>query len=196
MTRQRSLVRPAPARQQAQGLTLVELLVALTVFAVLGVLSYRAVGQMSLLETHVGERQQRWRDLERSAHRIETDLLQLAGTSTGQPSLRLVPLPRGGSELQLQIFDGARSRVEQVSLRFSQQQLYRLSQPAAGGGSAGAQDLLLDHVGQLRWRFLHGGTRIDSWPPPGVDPNALPAAVELQLDLPDLGTLTRIVALR
>lgn len=193
MTQHRSPGRRSPVPPPARGLTLVELLVALTVFAVLGVLSYRAVSQMSLLDTHVGERQQRWRDLERSAHRIETDLLQLASVSAGQPAIRLLPLARGSSELQLHVLDGG--RVAQISLRFSQQQLYRLRQATPGDTPTGAQDLLLDRIGQLRWRFIHGGGRIDSWPPPGVDPAVLPAGVELQLELPDLGTLTRIVAL-
>ncbi len=54
---------------------------------------------------------------------------------------------------------------------------------------------LLTNVRDLRWRFLLNNTRLDAWPP-GDNRNPLPDAVILELDLPDVGVITRMIALR
>ena len=67
---------PQPARRQ-RGLTLIELMVALAIFAVLGVLSYRALAEVSTSRTRLEEGFERWRSVGRAMQRIDADLLQL-----------------------------------------------------------------------------------------------------------------------
>ena len=69
---------PQPARRQ-RGLTLIELMVALAIFAVLGVLSYRALAEVSTSRTRLEEGFERWRSIGRAMQRIDADLLQLEG---------------------------------------------------------------------------------------------------------------------
>ena len=58
-----------------------------------------------------------------------------------------------------------------------------------------AVEPLLANVRGLRWRFLLNNNRIDAWPP-GNNAVVLPDAIILELDLPDVGTLTRMISLR
>jgi type II secretion system protein J len=53
---------------------------------------------------------------------------------------------------------------------------------------------LLDVRG-VRWRFLLDNVRTDAWPPADRR-SQLPDAIILELDLADVGTLTRLIALR
>ena len=70
-----------PPRRQ-RGLTLIELMVALAIFAVLGVLSYRALAEVSTSRTRLEEGFERWRSIGRAMQRIDTDLLQLVAPAT------------------------------------------------------------------------------------------------------------------
>ena len=59
-----------------RGLTLIELMVALAIFAILGVLSYRALAEVATSNSRLEENFERWRTISRSLQRIDTDLLQ------------------------------------------------------------------------------------------------------------------------
>jgi len=52
-----------------------------------------------------------------------------------------------------------------------------------------------DGVRGMRWRFLRDNVRTDAWPPADRR-SLLPDAIILELDLADVGTLTRLIALR
>lgn len=184
-----------------RGLTLIELMVALAVFAVLGVLSYRALAQMSVAQARIASELERWRNIGRSMLRIETDLLQIVAPSARAesapvPSLQLLRLPGLDNELQLLVADGTRQRVMRIGFRFSEGRLHWLRWPGRLPEDAPASDVLLEQVGSVRWRFLQNGQRVDAWPPDNARTDLLPQAVELELELPDAGTLRRIIALR
>ena len=59
--------RPLSARRHLRGLTLIELMVALAIFAVLGVLSYRALAEAAHSSTRISESFERWRIIGRGA---------------------------------------------------------------------------------------------------------------------------------
>ena len=191
-----------PARRQ-RGLTLIELMVALAIFAVLGVLSYRALAEVSTSRTRLEDGFERWRSIGRAMQRIDADLLQLvapaASASTtanvqASPALLLTRAASGGAELQLLRLDDARG-VRRVGYRLVDGRLEWLRWSGRDAFGEPVAEPLLANVRNVRWRFLTGGNRIDAWPP-GERRHTLPDAVILELELPDHGTLTRFIALR
>ncbi len=187
--------------RRARGLTLIELMVALAVFAVLGLLSYRAIAQISDHQQRVGQELARWRAIGRSMLRIETDLLQVVAPgarvgSDSPPAMELVRLPNLDNELQLLVADGTRSKVTRMAFRFRQGRLEWIRWPGRLAEGEPAIDPLLDDVAGLRWHFVLNGRRLDAWPPDNSQPDLLPQAVEIEMELADAGTLTRLVALR
>lgn len=181
--------------RRAHGLTLIELLVALAVFAVLGTLSYRGVAQLVDGRVLLGRELERWRALERALGLVETDLLQLAAPQPlagNPPPLEASP---GGGELRF-ITMSAPQSPRRVGYRVRDERLEWRRWPGRDAGAAPDVDTLLDAVRAARWRFLDAGTWHDRWPPASGAPDRLPAAVELRLDLADIGTVTRLYALR
>lgn len=186
-----------------RGLTLIELMVALAIFAVLGVLSYGALAEVSTSRTRLEDGFERWRSIGRAMQRIDADLLQLvapaASASTAanvqaSPALLLTRAASGGAELQLLRLDEARG-VRRVGYRLVDGRLDWLRWSGRDAVGDPIVEPLLGNVRNVRWRFLTGGNRVDAWPP-GERRHTLPDAVILELELPDHGTLTRFIALR
>ncbi|HRP98513.1 MAG TPA: prepilin-type N-terminal cleavage/methylation domain-containing protein, partial [Rhodocyclaceae bacterium] len=62
---------------RCRGLTLVELVVALAVFAILGTLTWRGTAQLVDGGAAVDRELERWREIGRALHIIESELLQV-----------------------------------------------------------------------------------------------------------------------
>lgn len=196
------MLRASSLRSRRQhGLTLIELSVALAVFAVLGLLSWRATAQLADNRDRVGAELGRWREISAAMQRVETELLQVAAparpaNSDAPPALQLLRSGDGhGSELRLLALapDGA----HRSALRYSGQQLEWLVWPDRNGLGAAQAYPLLEGVTAVRWHFAAGGSRRDDWPPAASSPpGELPAAVEIELELGDAGTFRRLFALR
>lgn len=188
-----------PPRRQ-RGLTLIELMVALTIFAVLGVLSYRALAEVGTSRTRLEENFERWRSIGRAMQRIDTDLLQLVAPANptpaaqASPALLLTRAASGGPELQFLRLDDSRG-VRRVGYRLVDGRLDWLRWSGRDAFGEPVVEPLLGNVRDVRWRFLTGGNLVDAWPP-GDRRSALPDAVILELELADHGTLTRFIALR
>lgn len=194
------------ASSRQHGLTLIELMVALTIFAILGVLSYRALAEISTSRARLEENFMRWRAIGRTMQRIDTDLLQAVSPAEqrGQPSTEPQPttpamiLGRaasgGGPEFQFLRLDDTRG-VRRVGFRLVDGSLEWLRWSSRDAVGQPTVEPLLDKVRDVRWRFLQKNIRLDAWPP-GDRRNALPDAVIVEIDLPDTGTITRMVSLR
>ncbi len=189
------------ARQR--GLTLIELLVALAIFAVLGTLTYRGTTQTvnsgRLIEAELG----RWREINRAVHIIETELLQIVAPKIPKDSQRLPALrgitvkgsKAGGSELNFLSLANPDS-VERVAFRHIDGRLEWLRRPdLKPDGNATTIDTLLDNVTGVRWRFLSNRNWSEQWPVSATSPVTLPRAIELELTLPDAGVLRRLYAI-
>ena len=66
-----------PGCRRYRGFTLIELIVALGIFMVLGVLSYRALASIIDSRDRVAAAQQRWSSVTRFMQRREIDLQQI-----------------------------------------------------------------------------------------------------------------------
>lgn len=195
-------------RKRAGGLTLIEVMVALAVFAVLGTLTYRGTAQLILARTQIEHELERWREIDRALQIVETELMQIVAPaitpgSTRTPSLQ-VQQSALSSELQILSLSQA-AGVERVSFEFRDDSLAWVRRPEAQAAATPERDILLARVDAVRWRFLTPAGWNDRWPAPGgtTSPgtttgsaNSLPAAIEIVLDLPDIGRITRLHALR
>ena len=193
---------PSPQR----GLTLIELMVALAIFAVLGVLSYRGLAEVATSRTHLEAGFERWRAIGRSMQRIDTDLQQVVspaasasslpseGAALAAPGMILGRTASGGPELQFLRLDDALG-VRRVGFRLVDGRLEWLRWSGREALGQPSVDPLLDGVRGMRWRFLLDNVRTDAWPPADRR-SLLPDAIILELDLADVGTLTRLIALR
>lgn len=183
-------------RNLVQGLTLIELMVALAVFAALGTLTYR--GANALLTSHriISSELEQWRELVRGLQIIETELLQIAlppahDPHSGRPALEYRANPPELGFLAL----SANSRPEHVRFRLEHDTLHwerrSVSTPADT-----ELDTLLTGVQTLRWVFFHDNHWHQQWPIPGASLTTLPAGIGLEIELADIGRINRIYALR
>lgn len=191
------------------GFTLLELLIALAIFAVIGAAAYGGLASVlatrQTLATDSAQLQQLqlafgWlrRDIEQAAPRPVRD-----STGAWQPALAgdshtgtLLTLTRDGRDDPLGL---PRSALERLSYRLHNGRLVRLSWPVLDGADAsnGQSSVLLRHIDRLRIRFLGTDNRwLDHWPVTSHDPKApLPRAIELRLTVTGWGTLRRLFLL-
>src|ERR1700674_1719963 len=184
--------------RRAVGFTLIELLVALAIFAILTGFAYR--GLTAMLDSRVAlERESRkWRDVSLFVGRLERDLsAALARGVTGASNTPLAPLSsviestaspdgialtRSGSPIQ----ENALAAPQRVGYRLREGSIERLAW--AGGDAAPREEptavTVLQPVSALGFRFLDArGEWRSSWGLPGSAETALPAAVEMTLQL-------------
>jgi len=186
---------------RSAGFTLLELLVAMMVFAVLATLAYQGISAALRAQTGVTETQARWTALQRAQALFARDISQLVARPVRdargdrQPALVARPgqlsLVRGGMPNPL---DFPRSDLVRVNYRLVDGFWQRAASPVldAAPGDAPEFATVLTGVSQaeLLWLDDEGRWRGD-WPPPNAPPEALPRALRLRWDLVGWGTLER-----
>lgn len=183
------------------GLTLIELMVALAVFAVLGVLSFRALSAASTSQTRLDAGFLRWNALDRSLGRVESELLEIVGLSsagvTSQTKALQLLRPGDGvsGELSFLRLDDGRG-VRRAGFRLRERKLEWLLWNGREAVGAPQVEILLDDVNALRWQFIDNAQRLNDWVPDAAHAGSLPAGLVIEIELPDLGTFQRIFALR
>lgn len=203
------------SRTRACGFTLLEVLIAVGIFALFSAMAYGSL--LRILETRdrLDAERDYWRGLNLSFMQIEDDLaLARPRTVRGRDGLSILPafrgqpvdsralgeasfeFTRGG---QLVIGDGLRSDMQRVGYRLSEGVLTRLVWPALDQPvvSEPRAAPLIEQVQELRVRFyVPAGGWIDSWPPTpqtgAAATNVMPAAIELTIKIEDRGELVRV----
>lgn len=183
------------------GLTLIEMLVALAVFAVLGVMGYRATATAMETRHRVATELQRWRDIANFVQIIESDLTQFvdrpgnvgAATTGGL----LLTQTEGNSELSFVKLDGGGATVRRRGYRIEGERLVQLRWPGTDPVSVPEAHPILDRVTVLRCTVLAAdGKQYPVWPNLKGERQIKPAAVDVELEIADVGTIRRLVALR
>lgn len=171
-------------RRPDSGLTLVEVLVSLSVFALIGLAGFALIEAILNSRDRTEGRLERLGEIQRAMHLLRLDLEQANGeglvfdgavltfsrTAPGTESLGLGLLVEGG-RLQRHVRLQSGETIQTV----------------------------LTGVSGARWRFFRAGAGwLDAWPPPGRDPPRFPDAIALDLALQTQpgrpgGTLRRVI---
>lgn len=198
------------SRVRSAAFTLVELLVALALFALLAAFAYRGLNAMLESRAALELESRKWRDVALFVSRIERDLgAVLPRKATGASGTALAPvsshvetavgreglaLTRSGSPLQ----ENALAAPQRVAWRLREGRIERL---AWAGVDASPREepravALLGGVAALGFRFLdpRGGEWRQAWGAPGGN-EPLPAAVEVAMTLASGERIVRLVDL-
>jgi general secretion pathway protein J len=206
---------PASARQEARGsstspgtgFTLLEVLLAIGIVALIAVLGYRALAALTDSEAKLAAEATRWRTLDLFFARLEGDLRQAmprparlsdarepawAGTADAAGNA-LLAFSRAGPEFALE----AGSAGQRLGYRFRDgtvEVLYWASYDRPRGVDPAAYTLL-EGVANFRIAYLtQAGAWVESWPRAGE--SDLPRAVKVDLTLASGETIERWLALR
>ena len=193
-----------------RGFTLLELLVALSIFSVLSVMAYGG------LQTVISTKQSTEKSAERIAEiqlvmmRISNDLRQAVSRkirSEHGDFLFAMQSSQNGNETMAWTRAGyrnparlKRSNIQRVGYKLKEHKLIRITWPVldrAQDTEAMETEVLTD-IDTLEWRFLNNQDEwVIAWPEEGekAELNPLPKAVELTYELKDWGKIRRLILL-
>lgn len=187
-----------------KGFTLVEMLVALFIFALIaatGITIMRfAVDNQAL----VRGRADRLGELQRTRAILKADLVQATARRTRDQSGRARREAFYGGDIPNQPLlrftragwdnpDAApRASLQYVEYRLQDGRLERLAGAALDGGALGAAQVLVAGVRAVDVRFLWRGQWIETLP--GGPENPLPQAVRLDMDVDGIGAVSQLFA--
>ncbi|MDY6943030.1 MAG: type II secretion system minor pseudopilin GspJ [Pseudomonadota bacterium] len=192
----------------ARGFTLLELVVALSIFAVMAVMAYGGLNGVIDGRTQTLDTQARWETLQKAiavmSHDIRQASIRPVRDELGdlQPALHaehytdsILAFTRDG---WLNPLGQPRSSLQRVGYRVDSQTLYRLNYwyLDRAPDTVVQTTELLDGVRRFEVRLLdsEGRWRMD-WPPPDADLDEMPRAMAFEMDLEGLGPLSRVFVL-
>jgi general secretion pathway protein J len=200
-------------RHAQRGFTLLELLVALFIFAVLTALGYTAITQALENRDRVRAQQLRLNEMQTAMRVLVQDFAQLAPRpvrdlvgAADEPALRapgtgttLVAFTRNGLANPAGI---ARPTLERVEYALEAETLQRISWPVLDRTQAVTprRQPLLTGVRSVRLRYMDAARQwLDQWPPvssprpPAQRLRMRPIAVEVTLETTDFGRVVRLI---
>jgi len=199
------------ARRAARGFTLLEILVAMVILAVMGLMAYRGVSEARVAVVNAESHLERLRAVQRSVQLIVTDFRTLARRPVREPigdarRPALLRDPNGVTLVELSHAgwpNGAgtpRGTVQRVVYRLEDGKLFRDYSTVMDATLATppVRRELLDRVERVELRYLTNGREwIAEWPPfnntGDLNQYIRPMAVEVTLVLSDYGEIRRVI---
>ncbi len=197
--------------KQLKGFTLIEMLVAVFLLAVLGSAGFSMLFQMNTTREVVLAQADRLAELQRTFYWMAEDFSQVvdrpirSAVDERIPSVlfslqgeSLISMSRAGWTNPARTVSPVRSDLQRVSYSLDEDKLirnywYHLDSLE---DSPTKRRQLLTQVEDLSLRFLdRTGEWHESWPPLELETPGLPAAVEVRFTLEDIGAVNRLFAL-
>lgn len=192
---------------RASGFTLVEVLVAVFILALLMIAAYGSVDALLRTRDGLSAQNGRLRELQFAVGMVERDLRAVIsrpvreGYGEREPALvgtrDAIAFTRAGAANPLQL---ERARIERVGYAWRDGVLVRVGFAVLDRAPATpplARDLL-GKVQRIGFRYFDGEQWREQWPLPNLLPkplHALPRAVEVSIACEDYGTITRLIDL-
>jgi general secretion pathway protein J len=189
------------------GFSLVELLVALAVFATMAAIAWGGLNSIVATRSALARDEEGLRSLMATVGALQRDLRQaIARPVRGNFGELSADFVGGSDRFEFTRLGFAspqselRSNLERVAYAFDGGRVMRATYPVLdrAPGTQAVTRALRDHVNSLRLRYLDDAKHwVGAWPAPNAtatDPR-LPRAVEIRLDTADYGEITCIVEL-
>jgi general secretion pathway protein J len=198
-----------------RGFTLIEVLIAITIFAVMSAFAYRALSSILNAREHVAQENQKWREVSTFFARLEADLANAVArsirNSNNLESKSFVGNATFSNDSEGQLMftrmglpgaSGTLAAPQRLGYRMKQGNLEELVWPVLDQGprTVPAVYTLLSGVNTFTVRYLDANNNWQgSWPPSSnsgtTATQTIPRAVEVALTLDSGETLTRVLLL-
>ena len=193
-----------------QGFTLLELLVALSIFSVLSVMAYGGLQTVISTKQSTDKEAARISEIQLVMMRISNDLRQTVARKIRDEYGDFLPAmqsSKNGDETMSWTRAGyrnpaqlKRSNIQRVAYKLDKQKLFRMTWPVLDR----AQDTealeieVLNNIESIEWRFLNNKAEwVLDWPEEegGAETHPLPKAIEFTFELQDWGKIRRLILL-
>ncbi len=190
-------------RSAQRGFTLLELIVAVAVFALVAVMAQAGLSAVVRAAQANRAAAEQTREIDLLLLRIDREMAQvLARPVRGAYGDTRAAVQGGADRVEytsLSFFEGARIAPVRrgIELRGKELIIWEQSRLDAGPGTQRRETLLADQVQRFRISYLEGGESFDRWPPRRSNrgPGILPVAVEFRLELEGFGAIERVIEL-
>jgi len=193
-----------------RGFTLLELLVALSIFSVLSVMAYGGLQTVITTKQSTQQAADRIAEIQLAMMRISTDLRQTVdrkirdeygdfshAMQSSQNGDETMAWTRAGYRNPARL---KRSHVQRVAYKLDHQKLIRITWPVLDRAqdTEAMETEVLSNIELIEWRFLNNEDEwVSAWPEEGTKAGLypLPKAVEFTFELQDWGKIRRLILL-